>query len=68
MLFNHDNLANYYKTNFALIQFHKYSLTEIESLIPWERAIYIDLLNQHIQQENEKERDRQLAMKAQRRI
>ena len=35
---------NYYKTNFALIQHHKYSLTEIENMIPFERDIYVDML------------------------
>ncbi len=32
------DLENYYKINFALLQYHKYSLTEIENLIPWERG------------------------------
>jgi hypothetical protein len=45
------NLENYYRINFALIQFHKYSLTEIENLIPWERDIYIGLLQQHLEDE-----------------
>ena len=45
------NLENYYKINFALIQFHKYSLTEVENLIPWERDIYIGLLQQHLEDE-----------------
>jgi hypothetical protein len=47
----HMNLENYYKINFALIQFHKYSLTEVENLIPWERDIYIGLLQQHLEDE-----------------
>ena len=47
----HTNLESYYKTNFALIQHHKYSLTEIENMIPWEREIYISLLQQHIEEE-----------------
>ena len=46
------DLGSYYKINFALMQFHKYSLTEIENLIPWERDIYVGLLNQHIEEEN----------------
>jgi len=45
---------NYYQTNFSLMQFHKYSLTELESMLPWEREIYIMLLLQHLQEENEK--------------
>jgi hypothetical protein len=45
------SLENYYKINFALMQFHKYSLTEVENLIPWERDIYIGLLQQHLEDE-----------------
>lgn len=41
-------------TNFALIQHHKYSLTELESMMPWERDIYVAMLTQYIEEENEK--------------
>ena len=53
----HENLESYYKVKFALIQHHKYSLTELENMIPWEREIYITLLKQHI--EDEKLREQQ---------
>ena len=36
------------------MQYHKYSLTEIENMMPWEREIYLSLLEQHIQEEEEK--------------
>jgi hypothetical protein len=49
------DLENYYKLNFALIQYHKYSLTEIENLIPWERDIYVALLKQHLEEEKLKQ-------------
>ena len=45
------DLASYYKLNFSLMQYHKYSLTEIENLIPWERDIYVGLLKQHLEEE-----------------
>ena len=45
------NLENYFRLNFALMQYHKYSLTEIENLIPWERDIYVGLLKQHLEEE-----------------
>jgi hypothetical protein len=48
----HTDLESYYKTNFALIQHHKYSLTELEDMIPWEREIYITLLQNYIEEEN----------------
>ena len=49
------DLENYYKINFALVQYHKYSLTEIENLIPWERDIYVTLLQQHLEEERSKQ-------------
>ena len=39
------------------MQHHKYSLTEIESMIPWERDIYVGLLNTYIKEENERLRE-----------
>ena len=48
----HIDLESYYKVNFALIQHHKYSLTELENMIPWEREIYLTLLQQYIEEEN----------------
>jgi hypothetical protein len=36
------------------MQHHKYSLTELEQMIPWERNIYITLLIQHLQEEKER--------------
>ena len=48
----HMDLESYYKLNFALMQQHQYSLTEIENMIPWEREIYLALLNQYIEEEN----------------
>ena len=54
MSLSHENLYNYYKTNFGMMQHHKYSLTELEDMMPWEREIYIGLLMEHIKEENEK--------------
>jgi len=42
---------NYYQTNFAMVQHHKYSLSELENMIPWEREIYIALLTNFIKEE-----------------
>ena len=50
----HEDLESYYKTNFALIQHHKYSLSDIENLIPWERDIYIMLLKNWIEEEEQR--------------
>ncbi len=51
---NHDSLATHYQMNFAMIQHHKWSLTELDNMIPFERQIYIDLLMTHIEEENER--------------
>ena len=55
----HENLESLYRTNFALMQYHKYSLTELEDMIPWEREIYVEMLMQHIKEENEEIREKQ---------
>jgi len=48
----HTDLASYYQINFSLVQHHKYSLTELENMIPWEKDVYVTLLQQHIEEEN----------------
>jgi hypothetical protein len=48
----HESLVSYYQVNFALIQHHKYSLTELENMIPWERDVYVTLLQQYIEEQN----------------
>ena len=55
----HENLQNHYVTNFNLMQHHKYSLTELDNMIPFEREIYVSLLIQHIKEENDRLRDKQ---------
>ena len=34
------------------MQHHKYSLTELENMIPWEREVYLTFLHQYIEEEN----------------
>lgn len=53
-MLSHEDLETYFRINFALMQYHKYSLTEIENMIPWEREIYLSLLENHIREEEEK--------------
>jgi hypothetical protein len=36
------------------MQHHNYSLTELENMMPWEREVYVGLLQQYIKEENEK--------------
>lgn len=42
-----------------MMQHHKYSLTELDSMIPWERDIYVSLLINYITEENEKIKQQQ---------
>jgi hypothetical protein len=36
------------------MQHHKYSLSDVEDLLPWEREVYINLLIQYLKEEKEK--------------
>lgn len=37
-----------------MMQHHKYSLSELDNMIPWEREIYVTLLQDWIKEENER--------------
>jgi hypothetical protein len=37
------------------MQHHNYALSDIESMIPWERDIYVQMLIEHIRKENKKQ-------------
>ena len=39
-----------------MVQHHKWSLTELDNMLPFERQIYITLLQNWIKQENERVR------------
>lgn len=42
-----------------MMQHHKYSLTELDNLIPFEKDIYVDLLVNYIKEENERIKEQQ---------
>ena len=47
-----------------MMQHHKYSLSELENMMPWEREIYMGLLMQWIKEENERlEKEKQKTKK-----
>ena len=58
---SHVSLESYFKLNFALMQHHKYSLTEIENMMPWERDIYVGLLQAHLEEERLKEQQQRVS-------
>ena len=41
------------------MQHHKYSLAEVENLIPWEKEIYLMLLIKYVEEENERKKQEQ---------
>ena len=40
------------------MQHHNYSLSDLENMLPWEREIYVDMLLNHIEEENRKQEER----------
>ena len=36
------------------MQHHKYSLSELENMIPWEREVYLNLLVNYIKEEEKR--------------
>jgi len=45
------------------MQHHKYSLTELDNMIPFEREIYVNLLMQWIKEENERQKEEERKMR-----
>ena len=46
------NLEAHFDYNFALIHTHKWSFTEIENMLRWERDIYLIKVQEWIKDEN----------------
>lgn len=55
----HDKLANHFKTNFSLMQHHKWQLNETENMMPWERYVYIDLLHEFLKEQEQQAKQRE---------
>ena len=36
------------------MQYHHYTLTELENMIPWERQTYVSMVSKHVHEENER--------------
>jgi hypothetical protein len=49
MAMMHNNLIAYYEKVFALKQYHNWTLSEIESLIPWELDVMTSFLNNYLE-------------------
>tara|TARA_B100000963_G_scaffold106326_1_gene92326 strand:- start:11768 stop:11914 length:147 start_codon:yes stop_codon:yes gene_type:complete len=46
-----------------MIQHHRWSLTELNEMMPWEREIYVTLLSEWIKEENERIKKEQRKMR-----
>ena len=53
-----DTYFNIYHTNFDLMLFWHFSLNDINEMYPYERAIYTNLLRQHIENESKRRGNR----------
>ena len=51
---SHDNVENYYRTNSLIVYNNRFTLTELENMFPFEREIYVSLLVNHIEEENQR--------------
>lgn len=50
---SHDTLANHLDSNFQMMQAHKYSLSDLENMLPWERRVYVGMLVKWVEEQNE---------------
>ena len=50
----HTSIDAMLETNFSLMQHHKWSLGDIENMMPWEKEIYVSLLLEYLKQEEER--------------
>ena len=50
-MMSYSDISNYYRTIFSLVQHHKYSITELESLIPFERDLYVEMLVDYMEEQ-----------------
>ena len=67
-MLGYDNLMNHFKTNFGLMQHHKYSLAELENMMPWEKAIYVALLANYLKEKEQERREAEIIAQTQSRI
>ena len=41
--------------NFAMMQYHQYSLADLENMIPFERDIYVAMLIKYLEEEKKRQ-------------
>lgn len=55
-MLSHESLSNIFLTNFTMVQHYHWSLSDLDNMIPWEREMYILLLNKWIAAETERKK------------
>jgi len=53
MALSHESLHKYFEDNFALMYYHKASISDIENMLPWERYVYLGMLERKVEEELE---------------
>lgn len=53
-MFGYDTLEAFMRTNWAMMQHHKYSLSDIENMIAWERQVYVMMTLMYLKEEKER--------------
>jgi hypothetical protein len=62
---SYEGLAGHFKNNFSLMHHHKWPLSDVEGMMPWERQIYIEMLAQYLKEQEQKMKDLENEQKAQ---
>jgi hypothetical protein len=52
-------------TNFALLHHHKWSYSDLENMIPWEKEYYVSKLMGYLREEQERYKQQQAQAKGQ---
>ena len=63
-MMGHQKLELYFRNNFALMHHHKWSLYELERMAPWEKTIYLDMLQEFLAEEERRQREHESAMRS----
>lgn len=60
-------MANLLETNFSMMQNHRWTISELEQMVPWERRVYIAMLIKWIKDENERHEQERTKIESMRR-
>jgi hypothetical protein len=48
------------RLNFAMMQHHNYSMSDLDEMLPWEHQVYVDMLLGYLEDERQKAKDEAL--------